>query len=384
MRRPSAMAAAAVPGQRSLRLTAKALPTDSRQHNRSLLLQELFHNGAMSRADLARRSGLTPVTVSNLVKELLRAGLVEDQGATAAGGVGKPATLIALRRQAFQILSVDLSGDDVFVGAVVDLEGNVVRRHSVTSKGRTGRRAVDLVTRVVGALVEFATAPILGIGIATPGIVDNRGRVLSAPNLKWTDVNLAGLLEERFELPVRVENDADAEALAARSFGRSSGNSLMVVTIKHGVGAGLVLGDMLIHGDDFAAGEIGHVVVDEAGETCSCGRRGCLEVSLAVPSLRRRFAGRSESEREEVLVDAGRALGAALAPITSALNLNEVILSGPAELLDGPLRDSALDTIRAKTLAAVSSGLQLSVDTSGDLALLGAAVLVLHAELGVA
>jgi predicted NBD/HSP70 family sugar kinase len=371
-------------GPHSLRLTAKALPEHNRRHNRSLILQDLFHSGEMSRAELARRSGLTPVTVSDLVNDLFADGLIEDLGTSATGGVGKPATIIGLRRDAFSILSLDLSGDDRFLGAVVDLAGTIVARRSVPVSGEVGERAVELVLALVEELRRAKPGPVLGIGIGTPGIVDDLGVVRSAPNLGWTDVDLAGRVGGRFSLPVHVENDSDAEVLGAWTFGHAAGSSLMVVTIKHGVGAGIVLGGALVRGEGFAAGEIGHIVVDDDGERCSCGRRGCLELALAAPALRRHSTGGSDADRERRLREAGRALGIALAPIISALDLNEVILSGPAELLDGPLRDSALSTVRARTLAAVSHGLEMAVDGTGDLALLGAAVLVLSGELGVA
>ena len=156
----------------------------------------------------------------------------------------------------------------------------------------------------------------------------------------------------------------------------------MVLRVGTGVGSGLVLGGSLLHGHLGAAGEIGHVVVDPDGERCACSRTGCLETFLAVPHLRRRLA--EAVDPADVLADAGERLGTALAPVVGTLNLHEIVLSGPLELLDGPLRESADRTIRERTMPVSSRALVVRTSELGeDVVLVGAAVLVLAGELGV-
>ncbi len=372
------------PSRHALRVTSKALPEHNRFHNRSLILQKLFHEGAMSRADLARESGLTRVTVSDLVAELSAEGIIEDLGVREDVRVGKPATLVGIRPDAFHIISLDLSSDEKFVGVVVNMRGEILHRAEAHVEGKVGEEAIALVIDVYRRLSELSTVRILGVGIGTPGIVDNSGVIQEAPNLGWYGLDLGERLSAEFGGPVHVGNDANAAALGVHTFHEASDRSLMVVTIEHGVGAGLIIGGALVVGDQFAAGEIGHLIVDEDGEACACGRRGCLELSLAAPQLRQRLASAVSTSRTAILTDAGRSLGVALAPVISALNLNDVVLCGPAELLDGPLLDAARDTIRSRTLSAVSNGLDMRMAKGGeDLRLLGAAVLVLSAELGV-
>jgi len=359
-----------------------------RAHNRSLVLEALYRDGSMSRADLARRSGLTRPTVSALVAELIDDGIARELGVRDDARVGKPATLVGIESDAFHIVTVDLSSADRFVGAVVDLRGGVVERAGVELEGAVGEAAVSLVERLVDDLRSRTTRPLLGVGVATPGIVDHDGIVRTAVHLGWYDLPLRSRLADHVGLPVHVGNDSNAAAVGIRTFGETAGQtaagqSLMVVTIDHGVGVGLVVAGSLVEGDQFSAGEIGHVTVDENGDVCACGRRGCLEEVLAAPQLRARLLQHDEGSRGAVLHDAGRALGLVLAPIISALNIDEVVLSGPADLVEGALLRAARDTVRQRTLSAVSNGLTMSIAGSGtDLALRGAASFVLQAELG--
>ena len=366
-----------------LRVRTKALPEHSRQLNRSLLLQTLLHDGAMSRADLARSSGLTRVTVSDLINELASEGLIDELGLRADARVGKPAQLIGLNENAYHVVSLDLSADGRFVGAVVGIGGELVHRLEVPLGGATGDEAVATALDLARELLTRSTVRVLGIGIGSPGIVDRAGVVRQAPNLGWEAVDLATVFRTEFDVPVHVGNDANAAALALHTF-HDAGENFMLVAIEHGAGAGLIIGGGLVEGENSTAGEIGHVVVDENGAPCVCGRNGCLELEIAVPHLRARLQAADAGDRDDVLRHAGRALGVALAPVVAALGLKEVVLAGPPDLVEGPFLDSARLTVRDRTLSAVSNALQMrAASDSHDLVLLGAAVLVLSAELGV-
>ncbi len=368
-----------------LRRTTKVLPADARRHNRALVLQSLFAGGPRSRADIARESGLTPVTVSALIGELLATGLVEETGARPEARVGKPATLVRLRAESTTTAALDLSDDQQLRAALIDVGGRVLLRRSRPWAGRRGRDAQDLVLSLARDLCAEAAHPVVGLGVATPGIVDRNGIVLQAPNLGWADVALAADLRAALARPVHVLNDANAAALGVHSFGGANGSGSLVLTVGGGVGAGMLLEGRLLVGERSAAGELGHVTVTDDGEPCSCGRTGCLETVLAVPRLRRRIAEAGEGERDAVLTAAGRLLGAALAPVVATLDLREVVLSGPADLLDGALRAALVATIRHRTFAVDAHDLVVRLSPLGDdVGLVGAAATVLAAELGVA
>lgn len=372
---------------RVLRASGKVLPEHARGHNRSLVLQTLYTQGAQSRADVARQTGLTRVTVSDLVAELIGEGLVVELGQREDARPGKPATLIDVDRTGFHIVALDLSEHTRFRGAVLDLDGGIVAQAGVALDGATGERAVELVLELLDGLLALTNARVLGIGVGSPGVVEPNGVVHSAPNLGWTDLPLQERLAAAFHLPVHVANDANVAVLAEHA---SAPGDLILVKVGHGVGAGLIVGGRPVLGAGSAAGEIGHVVVGtDGGPRCACGKHGCLEAWLAVPRLsaeleRLGTTDAAASAREETLREAGRRLGIVLAPVVGALNLSEVVLSGPAELLDGPLIEATVETLRNRTMAEHHRDLRLRMTAHGqDIVLRGAAVMVLSGQLGV-
>ena len=368
---------------RVLRPSTKVLPEHARGHNRSLVLQTLYSEGTQSRADIARSTGLTRVTVSDLVAELIAEGLVVETGQREDVRPGKPATLLDIDRGAFQIVGIDLSEYRLFRGAVLDLDGHILSRAEVPLAGSVGADATAKVVSLAEQLVSQATAPILGIGVGSPGIVDLAGVVLSAPNLGWEHVDLQAALASRFGIPVVVANDANAAALAEHSFGDAD-SDMMLIKVGHGVGAGLLLDGTPLFGSHFAAGEIGHVVVGtDGGAECACGKHGCLETWLATPRLEANLAALG-ADRHAILTEAGQRLGIALAPIVGALNLAEIVLSGPTHLLDGDLAEATIATLRSRTMAEFHGDLTLRMTTLGeDIVMRGAAVMVLSGQLGV-
>jgi predicted NBD/HSP70 family sugar kinase len=371
---------------RALRPRAKVLPEHARSHNRSLVLQTLYRSGRQSRADIARETGLTRVTVSDLVAELLAEGLVVELGQREAARPGKPAVLLDIDRTAHQIIGVDLSDHDRVRGAVMDLDGELLTEAEVPLDGATGAAASAKVLDLVQRLVGLATAPVLGIGIGSPGVVDLTGSILTAPNLGWRDVPLQQTLTAATGLPVIVANDANAAVLAEHSWGGASGD-MMLIRVGHGIGAGLLIAGALVYGSHFAAGEIGQVMVGtDLGLDTTYNRDQVLERWLSVPQLRRGIAEAEAAGADPtpVLREAGQRLGIALAPVVGALNLSELVLSGPTDLLDGPLAEATVHTLRSRTMAENHADLSLRMTAQGqDIVLRGAAVLVLSGRLGV-
>ncbi|MGN6761026.1 MAG: ROK family transcriptional regulator [Leifsonia sp.] len=374
-----------VPG-RALRPRTKVLPEHARGHNRSLVLQSLYRSGRVSRADLARSTGLPRVTISDLVAELIAEGLVVELGQRDDARPGKPAVLLDVDRSATQIIGVDLSEHAVFRGAVLDIDGRILDAVEIELAGSRGQDATEKVLTLVDRLVALATAPVLGIGIGSPGIVDAEGTVAAAPNLGWTDEPLQRLLAQRTGLPVFVANDANVAVLAEHGFADAQGD-MMLVKVGHGVGSGLLVAGALVFGSRFAAGEIGQVIVGtDEGPDAPYDREHSLEAWLAVPRLERRLAAAAAAGRptEQVLREAGQRLGVALAPVVGALNLSELVLAGPEDLLYGIVLEAFRETLRNRTMAGFHSGVTVRMTSQGrDIVLRGCVVMVLSAQLGV-
>ena len=356
------------------RPVGKVRPADTRRHHRALILQQLVDEGARSRADLARETSLTRVTISDLVAELIEEGFVSELGTRPGTHMGKPATLVGISDAAPVTIALDLSADGKLSGGVVDLDGNILAREQVPFvRGDDLSVIADLAIR----LRDATDRRVLGVGIGTPGIVDPEGTVVLAPNLGWTDFDLTGELSRTIGLPVHAGNDANVAAVAESAFGAGDDGGLLLLTIGQGVGGGVMIDGRALSGPLQSAGEIGHVVVDPEGRQCACGNRGCLETFLAAPALRLLD---SDAARAEV----GTRLASVLTPVVTTLGIADVVLYGPAELLEGALLDAVRSALAHQTLPFVAQRVQIRLAPLDDeLVLTGAAALVRYRELGV-
>lgn len=368
---------------RTLRPRGKVLPEHARGHNRALVLQTVYHAGPMSRADLARRTGLTRVTISDLVSDLVDEGIVVEQGVRPRSGPGKPAIVLDIDRVGHPVIGIDLSRPGVFSGALMTLDADVLERIEI-DRPDDPDAARAAVQDLAAQLLAGSAAPVLGVGVGTPGIIRPDGRVLNSPNLGWRDVPLQEELAQALGLPVVVRNDANAALLAEYTFDGAASDT-MLVAVGRGVGAAVLASGRLLTGSRFAAGEIGHVVVGtDGGPRCACGKHGCLEAWLNAVLLRERFAAAPDAAtRRQVSQDAGERLAIAIAPIVAALDLSEIILAGPADILEDDLLHALRDTILARTIDGVFDDLRVRAAVQDDLVLRGAAVMVLSTQLGV-
>ncbi len=385
----------------------KAGRADTRRINLRTVLDLIAAGGTTTRAEVARATGLTRATVSTLVGELINDGLVIEAGKGESVG-GKPPTLIELDRSGRQLIAVDLSADP-FCGMVVDLSGRPVGDlvSADPSSGRTLDHQAEL-ERLVNRLMKMADSPLIGVAVASPGVIAEDGTVVEASNLDWHNHPLAKLTREATGLPVTVVNDAQAAAIttyirlnAERANDESEAalsDLILVQLVGAGVGAGIILGGRTHHGSHRAAGEIGHSVIDPLGERCHCGNTGCLETLASVSAIYHRIAGRKpkndrwsleqakadfgEEAVEAALVDAGTAIGSAFSILVSALDVSLVAISMQPTEAAPVVAQAVDDALRPRVLAALRPDLQVTVVEGDDLSLLGAAAVVLHQEYG--
>jgi N-acetylglucosamine repressor len=397
-----------------MRLPAKATHAQTRQHNHRLVLRTVYDFGPISRAEVARSTGLTRTTVGDVVGDLLVEGMVEEVGRGPSTG-GKSPILLSIVGDARLVIGLDL-GESIFSGALVNLRGEVRRVVELPVEGRNGDAALDLVFRLVDELlIESTTAP-LGIGVGTPGLVDTRtGTIRWAVNLDWQDLPLGGLLHERYGLPSNVANDSQAAALAEYTFGAEGHGrripNLVTIKLGRGIGAGLVLNGSLFQGDGFGAGEIGHVAVVDDGAACRCGRFGCLETvassraiatraaelagelgsplatkaadgELDIDDLVRAFLDGDEAARTAAF-EAARAIGRAIAGLIGVLNVGRVVLDGPVTGFGDEWLAAVADEARRRSLGLLSADTEIVFGRlTENVVVLGASALLITRELG--
>ncbi|MFH8716328.1 ROK family transcriptional regulator [Streptomyces zaomyceticus] len=357
--------------------------------------------GSLTQAEIARATGLSAATVSNIVRELKDGGTV-DVTPTSAGG--RRARSVSLSGDAGIVIGVDFGHTHLRV-AVGNLAHQVLAEEAepldVDASAAEGfDRAEQLVKRLILA-TGIGPDKVIGVGLGVPGPIDVSSGTLGSTSILpgWSGINPAEELSGRLGVPVHVDNDANLGALGELVWGSGRGvKDLAYIKVASGVGAGLVIDGRVYRGPGGTAGEIGHITLDESGPVCRCGNRGCLETFTAaryvLPLLRPGHGPDLTMERvvqlaregdpgcRRVIADVGRHIGSGIANLCNLLNPSRVVLGGDlaeaGELVLAPIRDSV------SRYAIPSAARQLSL-TQGALGgraeVLGALALVLS-EMG--
>ncbi len=373
----------------------KATHQQTKQHNRDLVLRTIFANETISRAEIARVTMLTRTTVSDAVTGLLAEGLVQEVGFGSSLG-GKNPILLSLVADARYLIGLNLA-QDKFIGAIVNLRGEIKETVELPVQDGNSQQALELVYQILDELLKKEWKPIVGIGVGAPGLIHTReGIVVNAVNLEWRDLPLAGLLETRYELPVTVLNDSQATAIGEYVYGgeHNPDGNLVVVNVKHGIGAGILINGRLFQGDGGGAGEIGHVVVQENGAQCRCGKRGCLETVASAQAVVRRVQAEGiqfstldeihaafdagDAQVRTVVLDAGHYLGISLASLIGTLNIQKIVLTGDMTRFGELWLESVNHAMQEAALTRMAEGTQLEIGKLDYRAcILGASALLL-------
>jgi predicted NBD/HSP70 family sugar kinase len=354
----------------------RATRTTTKDINRQIVLNLVREYQPISRADLARRMEVARGIVTPLVNELIEQGLLME-GATGASARGRKPTLLHVRAHDRLTLAVDVRLSETQL-MLADFSGRPLATEALATPPRPAALVAELAVRIRRILeAHAAQGDCQGIGLVVPGMVDRAsGRLVNAPTLGWRDVDLGSALEEAVGLPVHVERDAVACALAQmwmRQGAPEVHDSFVYVTFSDGVGAGLVVGGHVVRGHRDAAGEFGHIPLSLEGPACLCGSRGCWEAYTSNTAVVARYLGRELSSRESyaqvresrltvadvvararagdeaaraALEATGRYMGLGLAAIVNALN--------PARIVVGGELAGAWDLIRPQVLGALA------------------------------
>ncbi|PXA71776.1 ROK family transcriptional regulator [Cryobacterium arcticum] len=332
-----------------------------RLSNQQRILSNLVSSGPTTQADIARSTGLSTATVSNIVKVLVDRGLVTTSPTTSSG---RRAQLVSLSSTDNAVaVGIDFGRRHVRI-IIATLDYRVIAEKEIEIPlGYTAAEALDiaanLLTSTLGQAGVQRTA-VLGIGVGVPGPIDRRtGSVVKGAILpEWVGFTV-GMAEEIFELPVYLENDANLGVLAEATWGPHGGTPTVVfVKVGTGIGAGLILDGKPYSGNIGLTGEIGHTPIHEHGLLCRCGNRGCLETVASTTimiELISRTLDRPVRTREivrmaldgddlaiRVVEDAGLAVGRSIAAIANLVNPHTIIIGGPltdlGEMLLRPVR----------------------------------------------
>ncbi|MEW6229100.1 MAG: ROK family transcriptional regulator [Bacillota bacterium] len=311
-----------------------------RSLNAVLVLQTLYREGTCSRARIAEVTGMSLATMTRIISELTKRGLVSEYTVAESTGGRKP-VILGLNYDKLYSVGIQLVRDRIALG-FCNLRGEIITKrtfqpYSLDPDNLVGElsKEFDLLLGTNGINREH----ILGIGLAISGVVNaDTGVLLRSVNLGWRDVPISEALKEAFGFPVVVENDANAAALAELWFGCAKDvPNFMYLKTDTGVGAGIVCNGNLMAGPRGMAGEIGHVPVIRNGRECICGQRGCLDTYLYAQGLLRRYEAETGVHLEHTADFFERVLSgdqAAEAMVEEAVEALSIVASFAATMLD--------------------------------------------------
>lgn len=380
----------------------KATRQQSKEHNRSLVLNTIVKRQSISRAEIARITRLTRTTVSDIVNALLDEGLVREIGTGESQG-GKSPILLSKVADARFLIGLDLAQSE-FRGAIVNLDGKICAMVTKAQHNPSGEEALQRVYEILDELIAQPFQPLVGIGVGTPGLVNtDEGLVVRAVNLDWENLPLASLLKARYHLPVQILNDSHAAAIGEFTYGKGylAESNLILVNARHGIGSGIVLNGRLFQGDGGGAGEIGHIVVmHRNGPLCRCGNHGCLESVASAQGLVKQaqqlidsslpkspdeinletictaFHSGDEQVRQLVLEN-GHYMGMGIANLVGTLNIRTIVLSGDLTCFGEPWLDAIRNAMLQNALPRLAKDTKIQIGQLGkDSILLGASAVL--------
>ena len=265
---------------------------DVRDINQSVFLHLIRKRQPISRADIAKLTGLRAGTVSAIVNRLIKSDLVYEGTEGPSSGGRRPKNLY-INAECSYVLAIDIGVLDT-VFAVSDFNGRILQQKSILTEGEP-RPFLTKLSDEIGSLIkhQYPRARFGAVGVSVPGLVDREtGNIEISPNLEWRNVALKTILESRLKLPVYVENDANSAAFSELWYGpahNANVGTLVFILVVEGLGTGLIIDGDLHVGSRLGLGGFGHMSIDPNGELCSCGRRGCWETFASERATVERF-----------------------------------------------------------------------------------------------
>jgi predicted NBD/HSP70 family sugar kinase len=385
-----------------LRKASVARPNTIRDINRQIVLNYVRERGPISRAEIAQETALQRSTVSLIVDELMGQGLIEEIEGESTGG--RPPNLLRLRTAGPIALGVDIGTKQTML-ATSDLTGRVIDRESFVTDPDADR-TLEQILDCAGRLIQRGKGT-EAIGISIPGLVETeRGNVIFIPQFRWRDWDVAKRLKQETGLPVKIDNDANAAALAELWFGRPEVREVrdfVMVLVEEGLGTGIVIDGQVYHGDGGAAGEFGHMTIGAGAPiACAAGNFGCWEAFASERAALARFAKLShmdevgagitfsrmvdaalggEERARAALVETSRYLGVGISNIIKGLSPEAVIVGGEIARAWPLISEELIKAVEENSMCRGMSSARIIPSTLGETPrLMGALSLVLSSK----
>ncbi|HQT73800.1 MAG TPA: ROK family transcriptional regulator [Acidiphilium sp.] len=368
-----------------------------RRINSARLFHMIRQNPGISQQKLSQISGIDPATISIIISNLESGGIVRRDTEAPTGRAGRPTTALSLDPRAGYLAGIGVEPDAIRI--LISTIDGAACSDLVVPGSTSPEDAITAVRGGITAALRSLRAPrstLLAVGVAVPALVTTGGRVVFAPNIGWRDLDLAGTLTARIKVPVRVENDVKAAALAEHLFGASRDIADFIYVMgRSGIGGGLYLMGELYRGPHGLAGEIGHMKIVPGGRPCGCGGRGCFEAYVSERAILGDLAARGhraadvaaarqaceagDAVARSVMAEAGRHLGLGLANLINIISPRRIVLGGSLAQLAPFLLPAAMETLEANALAAIYCDVEIVVsEMSATAASMGGIALALQ------
>ncbi|MDP5276279.1 ROK family transcriptional regulator [Chengkuizengella axinellae] len=336
--------------------------------NKTIVLDEIKKLELVSRAAISEKTGLNKGTVSSLVNELIESQFVYEAGTGKSSGGRKPVMLL-FNHQAGYSIGIDL-GVNYILYVITDLSGDIIYEQKESIHDHSTVAILSTLIKTIRELFQKTPKSpygIIGIGIGVPGIVNEKGTILHAPNLGWKNVKLKQALNDEFKVSVVIDNEANAGTLGENQFGRGqNAENLIYISAGIGIGVGMILRNKIYRGVSGYAGELGHMTIKADGEQCRCGNVGCWELYASEKALLKQSEAISHDENklqqyihlaakgdESVMQNfsqVGVYLGIGISNIINIFNPELIIVGGRLSTAEQWIKDTILSTVEQRAL----------------------------------
>ncbi|CQR58303.1 ROK family transcriptional regulator [Paenibacillus riograndensis] len=350
--------------------------------NKSIILHTIRKHSPVSRARVSEMTGLNKATVSNLVSELCGQELVTEAGPGESSGGRKP-LMLHFNSMAGSVIGIELQVKQL-KAVLCDLGGSTLQELDCPLEVHDLPYVLEKMKAIISELIASAPSSpygIVGIGVGVPGMVDEHGMVLFAPNLGWEMVDLRAILEQSFAVPVTIDNEANAGAQGELNFGAARDvRHLLYISAGSGIGSGIIIGGELYKGARGYAGETGHMTIEAEGKPCSCGSRGCWELyasertydnpGLALPARSTtelvRYAHEGQEDTLRHFTTIGEYLGIGVTNLINSFNPELIVIGGALSEAEPWLGEPLRRVVAERTLPYHKQQLEITFSRLGS------------------